>query len=142
MVKWWKCLYKFSLFDEDDEDGGSDGVNKVLVLCGRLKGGCVVILFIRIKSIYRFFMVYKNAYIFLCLVDLVYWEILDYFEVIKNLMDFGMIKECIDVGYYDEKNVEAYVVDVRLVWFNAMIYNKDDMLVFKMVCIMLREFEY
>ena len=87
-------------------------------------------------------MVHKNAYIFLRPVDPVYWEIPDYFEVIKNPMDLGTIKERIDAGYYDEKNVEAYAADVRLVWSNAMTYNKDDTPVFKMARIMSREFEY
>jgi len=137
-----KRLHKSSSFDEDDEDGGSDGANKAPAPRGRPKGGRVATPLTRIKSIHRSLMVHKNAYIFLRPVDPVYWEIPDYFEVIKNPMDLGTIKERIDAGYYDEKNVEAYAADVRLVWSNAMTYNKDDTPVFKMARIMSREFEY
>jgi len=136
-----KILRKASSFDENDDDEESEGADKAPAPRGR-PGRRVATPLSRMKSIHRSLMVHKNAYIFLRPVDPVYWEIPDYFEVIKNPMDLGTIKERIDAGYYDEKNVEAYAADVRLVWSNAMTYNKDDTPVFKMARIMSREFEY
>ena len=97
----------------------------------------------RIKVIHRQLMVHKNAYIFLKPVDPVYWEIPDYFDVIKNPMDLGTINERLERDdYYTEENYQKYAADVRLVWSNAMTYNKEDDVVYKMARIMSREFEY
>lgn len=96
---------------------------------------------VRIRSIHRVLMTHKSAHIFLKPVDPVYWEIPDYFDVIKNPMDLGTIQQRIESGYYED-NWNAYAADVRLVWSNAMTYNKEDDVVYKMARIMSREFEY
>ena len=97
----------------------------------------------RIKVIHRQLMVHKNAYIFLKPVDPVYWEIPDYFDVIKHPMDLGTINKRLEMDdYYTEQNYQKYAADVRLVWSNAMTYNKEDDVVYKMARIMSREFEY
>ena len=111
---------------------------------GRPRGagrGRVVTPQVRVRSIHRVLMTHKSAYIFLKPVDPVYWEIPDYFDVIKNPMDLGTILQRIETGYYEE-NWNAYAADVRLVWSNAMTYNKEDDAVYKMARIMSREFEY
>lgn len=96
---------------------------------------------VRIRSIHRVLMTHKSAHIFLKPVDPVYWEIPDYFDVIKNPMDLGTIQQRIESGDYED-NWNAYAADVRLVWSNAMTYNKEDDVVYKMARIMSREFEY
>lgn len=95
----------------------------------------------RMQSIHRIIMTNKNAYMFLKPVDPVYWEIPDYFDVIKNPMDLGTIMTKLEKREY-ENQPSAYAADVRLVWSNAMTYNKEEEPVYKMARIMSREFEY
>lgn len=47
----------------------------------------------------------------------------DYLEVIKTPMDLGTIKSRIENNYYNHH--EDIANDVRLVWTNCMLYNRD-----------------
>lgn len=46
----------------------------------------------------------------------------DYFHVVKQPRDFGSIKEAIESG--ECSSVEGFTTDMRLVFFNAKLYNK------------------
>lgn len=55
------------------------------------------------------------------------WEaygLLDYPEIIKVPMDLGTVMDRLERGKYSEPDVFAH--DVRLVWKNAMRYNRQD----------------
>lgn len=58
---------------------------------------------------------------FLVPVDPVALGIPDYFQVIKEPMDLGTIKQNLECGYYDDTSV--FADHVRLVFRNAMLYN-------------------
>ena len=47
----------------------------------------------------------------------------DYPEIIKNPMDLGTIKTKIEAGSYNTTDETA--ADIRLVWYNCMLYNRD-----------------
>jgi hypothetical protein len=49
----------------------------------------------------------------------------DYFEIIKNPMDFGTIKERLDSNFYLFAN--QFKADVELVFYNCFLYNPDDL---------------
>jgi len=54
------------------------------------------------------------------------WErfnLLDYPKIIKTPMDLGTIQQNLEAGKYTDIN--AFAVDVRLVWRNAMKYNVE-----------------
>ena len=95
----------------------------------------------RIKSIHRSLMVHKSAFVFLTPVDPVYLEIPDYFDVIKNPMDLGTIQARLDKDYYVDEDPDAYAADIRLVFANAMTYNKEGDVVYKMARTMSKFFE-
>lgn len=48
-------------------------------------------------------------------------QVPNYYNVIKNPMDLGTIREKIDSSGYD--NVSQFIADVELVWSNAMLFN-------------------
>lgn len=56
-------------------------------------------------------------------VDWQYYGLTDYPEIIKTPMDLGTIQEKIESG---RSTVDEFVNDVRLVWKNAMKYNRPD----------------
>jgi hypothetical protein len=95
----------------------------------------------RIKSIHRSLMVHKSAFVFLSPVDPVYLEIPDYFDVIKNPMDLGTIQARLDKDHYVDDDPDAYAADIRLVFANAMTYNKEGDVVYKMARTMSKFFE-
>ncbi|KAL6076339.1 DNA-binding bromodomain-containing protein, putative isoform 4 [Balamuthia mandrillaris] len=55
-------------------------------------------------------------------VDPVALGIPDYFTVIKHPMDLGTIKSNLEAALYD--NEDDFAEDVRLVWSNALLYNR------------------
>lgn len=73
---------------------------------------------------------HKYAYPFLKPVDPVALKIPDYFDVIKEPMDLGTVKERLDTNYY--ASVQDFIEDTRLIWSNAMTYNHPDSDVYKM----------
>jgi hypothetical protein len=69
----------------------------------------------------------KDARAFLLPIDKL-WNpesIPDYFEIIKQPMDLGTIRQRLESGEYGT-DPEAFRRDVRLVWSNAMSYNPPD----------------
>ncbi|KAL2492285.1 Transcription factor GTE10 [Abeliophyllum distichum] len=66
-------------------------------------------------------MTQKNALIFNSPVDIVAFNIPDYFNVIKHPMDLGTIKTKLLSGRYSRP--EEFAADVRLTFKNAMTYN-------------------
>ncbi|KAL2515352.1 Transcription factor GTE10 [Forsythia ovata] len=66
-------------------------------------------------------MTQKNALIFNSPVDIVAFNIPDYFNVIKHPMDLGTIKTKLLSGRYSSP--EEFAADVRLTFKNAMTYN-------------------
>lgn len=69
----------------------------------------------------------KEARAFLLPVDKL-WNpdaIPDYFEIIKQPMDLGTVRQKLESGEYGT-DPEAFRRDVRLVWSNAMTYNPPD----------------
>lgn len=50
-------------------------------------------------------------------------ELLDYPDIVKKPMDLGTIRNKIENDKYE--NMEQIAADVRLVWSNCMLYNRD-----------------
>jgi len=57
-------------------------------------------------------------------VDWEAYELFDYPEIIKEPMDLGTIEDKLNQGKY--QNPDSFAYDVRLVWKNAMQYNRAD----------------
>jgi hypothetical protein len=49
--------------------------------------------------------------------------LLDYLDIVKNPMDLGTVKSRIEASKYDTLDEIAH--DIRLVWRNCMLYNRD-----------------
>ena len=64
---------------------------------------------------------------FLVAVDAVALRIPDYHTIVKEPMDLGTVEKRLDSGHYHA--VEDFISDVKLVWYNAMMYNKQGDLV-------------
>lgn len=47
----------------------------------------------------------------------------DYLEIVKNPIDLGTIKKNIEDRKY--QTAEEIAQDIRLVWYNCMLYNRD-----------------
>jgi hypothetical protein len=62
-------------------------------------------------------------------------QLLDYPEVVKKPMDLGTIKKRLEENYYTK--VEDVAADIRLVWSNCMLYNRDGS---EVSCTLLRIF--
>lgn len=56
-------------------------------------------------------------------------EVPDYYEYIKNPMDFGTIKTKLEGGKY--RNVKEFVTDCQLVFENCDTYNQEHSVVYK-----------
>lgn len=56
-------------------------------------------------------------------VDWKYLGLVDYPDIVKRPMDLGTIKAKIETEKYD--SIEEIAQDVRLVWSNCMLYNRD-----------------
>jgi len=66
----------------------------------------------------------NHSWLFLEPVDPVKLNIHDYFDIIKNPMDFGTIKKKLNNNAY--KKGEDFIKDLDLVFENCRIYNKPD----------------
>lgn len=58
--------------------------------------------------------------------DPVDWKsmgLLDYLDIVKSPMDLGTVKSRIEASKYN--SLEEIAADVRLVWRNCMLYNRD-----------------
>eukprot|EP01035_Chromulina_nebulosa_P018892 gene18892-24688_t len=58
--------------------------------------------------------------------DPVDWKgmgLLDYPEIIKKPMDLGTVRKRIETNYYED--VDGIANDIRLIWTNCMLYNRD-----------------
>jgi len=65
-----------------------------------------------------------DAQPFLDPVDWEAYNLTDYPEIIKKPMDLGTIQGKLEIGKYS--SAEKFASDVRLVWKNAMTYNRSD----------------
>jgi len=70
------------------------------------------------------------------------WEqygLTDYPEIITNPMDLGTIEKKLTSGKYS--SALAFATDVRLVWNNAMTYNRSDSEIFDVASKLAKIFE-
>jgi hypothetical protein len=70
------------------------------------------------------------------------WEglgLVDYPDIVKNPMDLGTVKEKIEDDKYD--SVEEVANDIRLVWSNCMLYNRDGSEYYHLADTFARSFE-
>ena len=65
----------------------------------------------------------KESMIFRDPVDHVALGLHDYPDIVKEPRDLGTIKSTIEKGNYD--TLDAVAMDMRLVWSNCMLYNRD-----------------
>jgi hypothetical protein len=49
--------------------------------------------------------------------------LLDYLDIVEKPMDLGTIKAKIEANEYE--SIEKIAEDIRLVWTNCMLYNRD-----------------
>lgn len=75
-------------------------------------------------TVLKFFQSKEDAEPFLEPVDWKKYSLPDYPEIIKHPMDLGTVEKKLIGNKY--KNTEAFAADVRLVWKNAMTYNRAD----------------
>ncbi|XP_076901585.1 transcription factor GTE9-like [Bidens hawaiensis] len=73
------------------------------------------------ENLLKKLMTHQHGWVFNKPVDVVALKIPDYFNVIKNPMDFGTIKEKLSSGKYSSPL--EFLADVRLTFSNAMTYN-------------------
>merc|ERR1719367_1679433 len=66
-------------------------------------------------------MKHKKAWPFNAPVDVKSLELDDYYDIVKQPMDFGTIHKRLNESYYD--SVENVVSDIRLVFSNCHLYN-------------------
>ena len=52
-----------------------------------------------------------------------YIQLFDYPDIVKHPMDLGTIKKRLEAGVYE--TTEDVANDIRLVWTNCMLYNRD-----------------
>ena len=81
----------------------------------------------------------KDAAIFHKPVDPIELNIPDYFTIIKNPMDFSTIKKRLNSGLYT--NFKEFDDDVRLVFYNCILYNGDKSYVGSMCLRVKNEYE-
>jgi len=66
----------------------------------------------------------ENAWIFHYPVDAKAWNIEDYYDIVKNPMDFTTIKE--KLSNFDYTNLDEFKNDVNLVFDNCILYNGEN----------------
>jgi len=71
-----------------------------------------------------FFLQKKESEPYSAPVDWEFYGLTDYPEIIKKPMDLGTVKKRLDGGKYPA--ADKFAADVRLVWSNAMTYNRPD----------------
>ena len=67
-------------------------------------------------------------------------DVPDYYQKITNPMYFYKIQEKIDNNEY--KNLEDYISDVRLIWFNAKIYHQPNNPIYRAADRLSKRFEF
>jgi hypothetical protein len=75
-------------------------------------------------AIVKFLLQQQIAEAFATPVDWEFYGLTDYPEIIKKPMDLGTIQTKLDQGKYPSP--DKYAADIRLVWRNAMTYNRPD----------------
>ena len=93
----------------------------------------------RCKTLLESMMAHQFAWAFNEPVDVVRWNILDYFIVIKHPMDLGIIKSKMALGEYT--NPADFAIDVWLTYSNAMTYNPSTNDVHRMAKTLSKFFE-
>ncbi|CAI9272806.1 unnamed protein product [Lactuca saligna] len=73
------------------------------------------------KNLLKKLMLHRHGWVFNKPVDIIEFNIPDYYDVIKNPMDFGTIKEKLGSDKYSSPM--DFLADVRLTFTNAMTYN-------------------
>ena len=66
----------------------------------------------------------ENAWIFHYPVDAKAWSIEDYYDIVKNPMDFTTIKEKLNNSAY--QNLAEFKKDAHLVFDNCILYNGEN----------------
>eukprot|EP01056_Protomagalhaensia_sp_Gyna25_P005773 Protomagalhaensia_sp_Gyna_25__5772@NODE_840_length_2524_cov_5_675252_g662_i0_p1_GENE_NODE_840_length_2524_cov_5_675252_g662_i0NODE_840_length_2524_cov_5_675252_g662_i0_p1_ORF_typecomplete_len693_score86_01Ank_4/PF13637_6/3_8e07Ank_4/PF13637_6/1_7e12Ank_4/PF13637_6/0_00028Ank_2/PF12796_7/1_4e13Ank_2/PF12796_7/1_2e06Ank_5/PF13857_6/0_00017Ank_5/PF13857_6/0_0045Ank_5/PF13857_6/1_7e09Bromodomain/PF00439_25/1_2e21Ank_3/PF13606_6/1_8e03Ank_3/PF13606_6/0_0004Ank_3/PF13606_6/0_0099Ank_3/PF13606_6/4_1e06 len=67
----------------------------------------------------------KGAWLFDAPVDPEKWNITDYFDIVKNPMDFCTIKERLKKGTH-YRTVKEFIKDLELVFYNCILYNSGE----------------
>lgn len=81
------------------------------------------------STVLKFLQGKEEADPFLVPVDWKELDLPDYPEVVKNPMDLGTVETKLNTGKYAD--AEEFAEDVRLVWKNAMAYNRADSEIYK-----------
>jgi len=81
----------------------------------------------------------KGAYHFHTPVDPIKWNCPDYFDIVKNAMDFGTIKTRLNNNIY--KRCQDFYDDIKLVFYNCILYNGLESDVGKIGSYLEKEFE-
>jgi len=76
------------------------------------------------NEIINFFLQKKESEPYSAPVDWEFYGLTDYPEIIKKPMDLGTVKKRLDAAKYTA--ADKFAADVRLVWSNAMTYNRPD----------------
>lgn len=67
----------------------------------------------------------EGAWLFQQPVDVQAWKIFDYYDIVKNPMDLGTIRDKLNTSAY--KTLADWHKDMMLVWSNCILYNgKND----------------
>jgi len=82
---------------------------------------------------------FNNSSIFQNPVDPDKLGIPDYFDIIKNPMDFATIKNRINSNYYH--HLQEYLDDIALTFQNCILYNGESSTVGKMCKSVMEEFK-
>ncbi|KAF0929364.1 hypothetical protein E2562_021392 [Oryza meyeriana var. granulata] len=90
-------------------------------------------------AILKKLMTQKYSHIFNTPVDVVKLNIPDYFQIIKNPMDLGTVRNKLDSGSYTSPS--DFAADVRLTFTNAMTYNPRGHVVHDMAIQLSKMFE-
>ncbi|KAJ4790538.1 Transcription factor GTE8 [Rhynchospora pubera] len=91
------------------------------------------------ETLLKRLMSHKNAWVFSTPVDVVKFNIPDYYDIIKHPMDLGTVKSKLATGAYT--SAWNFAADVRLTFTNAMTYNPPTNSVHLMADAMGRFFE-
>lgn len=82
---------------------------------------------------------HEFSYPFLKPVDPISLNVPDYFDVIKEPMDLSTVKERLESDFYE--SIDGFIYDMRLIWDNAMKYNRPDSSIYEMAQSLSNEFE-
>jgi hypothetical protein len=81
----------------------------------------------------------KGAYLFHEPVDPKKFNISDYFDIVKNPMDFGTVRRKLSHNVYG--NAKEFIEDMLLVFSNCVLYNGNESDVGKVGLEVRRQFE-